>query len=224
MKKMLRTRGRASASTRPFLFALAVFILALFSTLPIFITRAANPSSGTIHPTDITPLMWDGTGVGGSAPNGESDCTEGVNCDSYTLTVSGQPADWTGKTIHIQITWLVPANDYDLYVHKDSLTGPIIKQSTGGAPGTSEQVDIDPTGPNGTGVYVVHVVDFTVAPGDPYHATASIVTPPPPFPTPAPATGIAPRYHVFPAPNGLGGSAGEPSIGVNWQTGKVFLL
>src|SRR5205085_11165954 len=139
-------------------------------------------------------------------------------------TVSEQPAGWTGKTIQIQITWLVPANDYDLSVHKDSLTGPIIKQSTGGAPGTSEQVDIDPTGPNGTGVYVVHVVDFTVAPGDPYHATASIVTPPPPFPTPAPATGIAPRYHVFPAPNGLGGSAGEPSIGVNWQTGKVFLL
>lgn len=30
----------------------------------------------------------------------------------------------------------------------------------------------------------------------------------------------APRFQVYPAPNGLGTDAGEPSIGVNWSTGN----
>jgi hypothetical protein len=33
---------------------------------------------------------------------------------------------------------------------------------------------------------------------------------------------VPPSYQNFPAPNGLAASAGEPSIGVNWKTGKVM--
>jgi hypothetical protein len=219
---LLHTRGQARSGLRWLLFALSISCVAFYGAWLLTSAHASNPSSGTIHPND-TPVSWDGTAAGGAA-TGEGDCVEGVNCDSYTLTISGQPADWTGKKVRIQITWLIPATDYDLYVHKDTIDGPIIKSSTNGAPGTSEQVEIDPTGPNGTGVYVVHVVDFSVPPGDQYHGVASVVNPPPPPPPPTPATGIAPRYHNFAPPNGLGGGAGEPSIGVNWQTGKVFLL
>jgi hypothetical protein len=32
----------------------------------------------------------------------------------------------------------------------------------------------------------------------------------------------APRYQVYPAPNGLGTDSGEPSIGVDWNTGNVM--
>ncbi|MFN2455015.1 MAG: PKD domain-containing protein [Pyrinomonadaceae bacterium] len=42
--------------------------------------------------------------------------------------------------------------------------------------------------------------------------------PPPPSGTPQPG----PRYQNYAAPNGVGTTAGEPSIGVNWQTGRVF--
>lgn len=221
---LTRMFGQRAVALRWSLVSLTGLALLLYLALPLTRTHASNPSSGTINPTDTSPVTWVGTATGGAAANGEASCTEGQNCDSYTLTVSGQPTDWTNKRIHIQINWLVPANDYDLYVHKDSLDGPIIKESTGGAPETSEQVDIDPSGPNGTGVYVVHVVDFTVAPGDQYSGSAAVVDvqAAPPFPTPQPGTGIAPRYQNYAAPNGLGGSAGEPSIGVNWQTGHVM--
>src|SRR4051812_14226958 len=138
MNMLLHTRRPTRSGLRWLLFALSFSVVALYGARVLTPTQASNPSSGTIHPND-TPISWVGTGTGGAAANGESDCTEGQNCDSYTLTVSGQPADWAGKTVHIQISWLIPATDYDLYVHKDSLTGPIIKQSTGGAPGTSEQ-------------------------------------------------------------------------------------
>jgi hypothetical protein len=56
--------------------------------------------------------------------------------------------------------------------------------------------------------------------GSPAAATITIVdddTPPPPPPPVSDA-----RYHVFPAPNGMGTSAGEPTIGVDWFTSRVM--
>jgi Fibronectin type III domain len=58
-------------------------------------------------------------------------------------------------------------------------------------------------------------------PNDPVPTPTPTPTPPP-FPTPQPATGIAPRYQNYAPPSGLGGDAGEPSIGVDWQTGNVM--
>ena len=58
-------------------------------------------------------------------------------------------------------------------------------------------------------------------PNDPVPTPTPTPTPGP-FPTPQPATGIAPRYQNYAPPSGLGGDAGEPSIGVNWQTGAVM--
>ncbi|MFL6210493.1 MAG: fibronectin type III domain-containing protein [Pyrinomonadaceae bacterium] len=48
--------------------------------------------------------------------------------------------------------------------------------------------------------------------------------PPPPTPTPPPPTGLAPRYQTYAAPNGLGGNAGEPSIGTDWLTGRAMYI
>ncbi|MGA9996674.1 MAG: fibronectin type III domain-containing protein, partial [Pyrinomonadaceae bacterium] len=47
---------------------------------------------------------------------------------------------------------------------------------------------------------------------------------PTPVPTPSPLGAALPRYQVFTPPNGsgLGLNSGEPSIGANWKTGKVF--
>ncbi|MDQ3687578.1 MAG: glycoside hydrolase [Acidobacteriota bacterium] len=141
--------------------------------LPLpFVARAAAPAAGTIGPSGPT-LNWTGTAIGGASA-GEDTCEEGVNCDTYTLNVSGTPADWTGKVISIKIAWTNPANDYDLYVHKDSNAGPIVGQSGDGAPDTEESTAISPSS-TGTGVYTVHVVYFSVTPlVDQYQGTASV--------------------------------------------------
>ncbi|MDQ6892346.1 MAG: hypothetical protein M3167_06665 [Acidobacteriota bacterium] len=163
-----RSRGSTSAA---FLF---VPLLAFGLVLAV---RAAAPAGGTIGPAGPT-LNWTGSAVGGSSA-GESSCVEGINCDTYTLNVSGAPADYAGNVIAIHIQWINPVNDYDLYVHKDSNSGPVVAQGqNGGAPGTSDGTTIDPAA-TGTGVYTVHVVYFSVTPlVDEYQGSASIVAKP----------------------------------------------
>jgi hypothetical protein len=156
-------------------FGLAFAISISIFGLVVFVARAAAPASGTISPTGpVAPFTgaWDGTAVGGSSA-GEATCVEGINCDTFTLTVS--PGDYTGKVIAIKIQWTVPADDYDLYVHKDSNSGPVVAQgANGGAPGTDEQTTIDPAA-TGTGIYTVHVVYFSVPPlVDEFHGTAQV--------------------------------------------------
>ena len=149
---------------------LAVATAAIF-VLPLAASQAAAPPSGTIGPSD-PPVAWDGPPTGGASAD-ESTCMEGVNCDTFTLNVSGTPVDWAGKIVAVRIAWTVQANDYDLYIHQGSNSGPTVGSSAGGAPDTDEQAAIDPAA-TGTGVYTVHVVFFTVGPGDPYHGTATV--------------------------------------------------
>ncbi len=137
---------------------------------PLPTTFASTPTAGTITPTGPTQT-WNGTAAGTGAAN-EAACVETVNCDTYTFNVA--PGDYTNKNISVRIEWTVPANDYDLYIHKDSNAGPVVASSASGAPQTSEAASIDPTS-TGTGVYTVHVLYFAVTPlADQYRGTASI--------------------------------------------------
>ncbi len=136
---------------------------------------AASPTSGTITPTGPA-VTFTGTVDGTGAAQGESTCVDGVNCDTFTLTVA--PGTYTNKTILVKIAWNIPADDYDLYVHKSTVSGTLIGSSANGAPSTSEQVTIDPnvTGP---GTYVIHVVYFTTASAaDEYVGTAALQSKP----------------------------------------------
>ena len=135
----------------------------------------ATPTSGTLNPggPDVT---WTGTAVGGSSQD-ESTCVEGVNCDTFTLTVGGEPADWAGSSVRITFNWPGVADDYDIYVHKGGLDGPIVDDAvTGNMP---EVIDFSPNQSTvGTGTFTVHVVYFAVAPlptGYQYNAVASAV-------------------------------------------------
>jgi len=146
-------------------------LLLLVGVLPRVLASA--PTAGTIG-TGGPALAWTGTATATGAANGESSCVEGVNCDSFTLTVSGQPSDWAGKFIPVSINWTIPADDYDLYIHKGGLTGPVVTSSANGAPGTSEMASITPA-TMGVGTYTVHVVYFTTASaGDQYKGSASV--------------------------------------------------
>ena len=214
----------------------AAFVLALLTlALPGFNrTRASNPTGGTINPTATTPVTWTGTAVAGGTLNapvgiaGEDLCQEGLTCDTFTLTVGGASADWAGKLIRIKIEWLLPATDYDLYIHKDSNSGPLVASSGRGAtsptePLTWEDTTIDPS-VSGTGVYTVRAVYYLATAADQYHGSATIENKPAPQPTPTPSNDSAPHYTNYAAPGELGNSAGEPSIGVNWNTGAAMFI
>jgi hypothetical protein len=192
----------------------------MLSALLGFLAFAADPTGGTIGPSGPA-VTWAGTGSGTPPTGGAEDaCEEGQNCDSFKLTISGTPADWAAavKVVHVQINWTSPSTDYDLYVHKGSLDGPLVASSGAGG-STSEQVDLDPRRSSvGTGDFIVHVVYFAATLADQYAGAATLADAAP-LPAPAPAaTGTAPRFENLtpPAagPNTLGLHAGEPSIGI----------
>lgn len=230
MSKLLRKNTRQLSATTLIVGALIIFAFTFVDR-----SRSANPTSGTLSPSGPN-VTWAGTAVGGASAD-ESTCVEGVNCDTFTLTLSGTPADWSGKKAHVVISWTDPSSagvDYDLYIHKGDNNGPLVGSSAQSAT-TSETVDIDPNlGTVGTGAFTVHVVYFAATSANQYGGTASAVAgAPPPSPTPTPggsATPTAtpavvagvPRYQTYNSPPGVADDAGEPSIGVNWNTEKKF--
>jgi len=182
----------------------------------VFPASASTPSSGTLGPLKGSSSAWAGSGIAGATTD-ETTCVDGTDCDVYTVTLTGSSSNYKGLILAISIAHSISLNDYDLYVHKGSLTGPVVASATSGIPETGEAVVIDPT-VSGTGVYTVHVVDSAVAPGDAYNGTAAITTPP----TDTPARGTAPTYANYQSPPGLGDSSGEPSIGANFNSGHIM--
>ncbi|MBA2434212.1 MAG: hypothetical protein H0V54_03835 [Chthoniobacterales bacterium] len=186
----------------------------------------ATPGSGTLNPGGPN-ISWVGTGTGVPPSPDESTCVEGVNCDTFTLTLSGTPGDWVGKTARVVISADDPdLSDYDVFIHKGAdNSGPLVgSAASGGTP--PEVVDLDPNNPAvGTGVFSVHVVYFAATSADQYSGSASVIggvpTPTPtPTPSPTPVAGT-PRFFNYYAPPGVANDAGEPTIGVNWTTENV---
>ena len=134
----------------------------------------ASPGAGTLGPTPGSSITWKGTAVGGAAPD-EASCVEGVNCDTFVLTLSGSPGDWDEKTARITFTWPNAVDDYDIYVHKGTADGPIVDDSA--SSDQPEVINLDPANTSvGTGVFYVHVVYFAVVPpAQQYTAVATTV-------------------------------------------------
>jgi hypothetical protein len=153
MSKLLRKHTRyVSAAT---LIGSAVILLSF-----IFVdhSRSANPTAGTLSPGGAN-VAWAGTAIGGSSEEGEDTCIDGLNCDTFLLTLSGTPADWVGQKALVTISWANANDDFDVYIHKGNTnTGPLVGSSAAGGAGP-ETVEIDPNTPNiGTGVFSVHVI------------------------------------------------------------------
>ncbi len=213
-----KSPGQSGLITLRSFLACTLFCGSLFLILATF---AASPSGGNITPTGPN-LAWTGTASGIPPTGGAEDaCEEGTNCDSYALTISGVPADWiaASKQVHVQINWSLPASDYDLYVHKGGLDGPVVA-SSGSAGTTSEQVDLNPASSSiGTGLFTVHVVYYAATQADQYSGVANLASAgAAPMPAPTPSSGFAPRYETYTPPAAgpatLGLHAGEPSIGI----------
>jgi hypothetical protein len=147
-------------------------IAIMVAVYPHLAAVASAPAAGSIGSSGPN-ISWTGNAAGTGAAT-EAVCVEGVNCDTFALTVL--PGDYTNKLVSVRIDWALSANDYDLFIHKDSNAGPIVASSSEGAPQTSEATAIDPS-TTGTGVYTVHVVYFAVTPlADQYRGTAGILT------------------------------------------------
>src|SRR5213592_2116684 len=237
--KKISSSMTARATLGALFFVISVFLVvfALFTTG----LRSATPNSGTLGPTGPT-VNWAGTATGGSSLD-ESTCVEGVNCDTFILTLSGTPADWTGLKARLTISCADPSgvSDYDLYVHKGDNGGPIVpggESAHGGTP--PEVVDLDPSNPAiGTGQFSVHVVYFSATAAFQYSGSASAISTTAGSalaPSAPQDTGPKIGFENFEAPGTLvqvasssqgptahtveylGHDAGEPSIGVNWRS------
>lgn len=144
---------------------------------------AANPTEGTLNPGSTAPLQFVGNALGGPAITTETACQDGINCDVFTIHLSGSAEDYAGTQLVIKITFSM-LSDYDMYVHKDTVNGKVVfPAGNGSQPNTSEQVVINPA-TSGAGDYVVHIVYATVVPSDQYQGTATLqsaatATPPP---------------------------------------------
>src|SRR5258708_3458691 len=99
---------------------------------------AATPSAVTVHASD-TQVTFTSL-VGGSNPVDRTSCVYGVTCDSLHLTIAA--GDYTGKNLVIEIHWLNPASDYDLYCFEGVVDGPNVRISTDSVPDTVEVVPL----------------------------------------------------------------------------------
>jgi hypothetical protein len=212
------------------------------------VPNSPNPTSGNVGPAPGGPsASWQqGTPASLVGPNVnmESSCVENVTCETFTLTINGTQASWAGQRVQVQAKWQNGANEYDLYIHQGANTntsgtgansGPLVTSVVNG-PGLTTQTAFIDVAQWGTGVFTVHVVyDVTPVATDVYTGTATAVPQTPPPPPPAPQdNGPKIGYENFEAPGILvpgsatssgaitveyqGRGAGEPSVGVNWNS------
>ncbi|HSI73832.1 MAG TPA: hypothetical protein VK934_11715 [Fimbriimonas sp.] len=170
---LFRTFGRKRAA-RKWLYVPAA--LAALLLLPMA-ALSSDPPAASLTSTAGNTITWHGTALGSGSAD-ESTCQEGVNCDTFMLYVGGAKYNWAKKLIRVDVSWGVAANDYDLYVHKDSVSGPLVEDSGSGAPSTKESVILDPN-KTGVGFYAVRVVYFATTPQtDQYVGVATTINRP----------------------------------------------
>src|SRR5262245_5002571 len=232
--RVLSSRPLNSYGVLAVVLSLLATVSAALLTQPT--VHASNPSAGSINLTSAA-ISGQGSALAGGATGdpaaglitSEGMCVEGVSCDTYTLTIEGAPQDWinANKLVHVHLGWTLSAQDFDLYVHKGDLNGPVVANSGNGVTTgilTNEDADLDTSRPSvGTGTFAVHVVYWTATAAEQYTGTVSVANvpaAPPPTPTPTPTNEPlgTPRFYSYIAPPGVADDAGEPSIGVNWKS------
>jgi hypothetical protein len=197
----ISTKKAPTRRTRAFVKHLSFVLLTLCCAA--LSVQAANPSAGTVGPSPGDYTHWYGTQTAAGASLDESTCVEGVNCDTFKLTISGNSSDWVGKHARVSIFWGVQTSDYDLYIHKGTNAGPLVAKSAHGATdseGIEEIIYLDPA-TTGTGDYSIHVVYFATT-GSLYtgDVTVSNNIVPEPTPTPEPTPEPTPTPTPIPTP------------------------
>jgi hypothetical protein len=243
--RIVRSVGKIALVT---LLSAVGLVLLLHDMLPVSAQTGAAPSSAI--GSSSGPVSWDfGPVVAGTVTNvGIQDiCPPGM-CDNHDLTVVlPAPAATFYQTmtakLTIKYTWTstVPT-DLDVFAISPGGAdhGPGSPDNTSTGPGEEDLTVTDPV----DGIWHIRSVASTTPVPTSAHAVVTLTvaarptTPPPPPPAPG-----APAFINYPAPNdctgtqqppnciqpSLGSStagehgAGEPSIGVDWNSGKTFI-
>ena len=186
----------------------------LFSGFGAGLAGAANPSSGTVTARSTAVsysagpfLLSNATGLAGNVI-----CNAATPCDDFKLTVDLPTTYASDYNLAVKIQWPNSAADFDLYVL--DADGVVVNSA---ASSSDPEVALIPAI---SGTYTVRVVPF--APLAQSITGTVDLTPKPTAAAPAPGT--PPGYAIYqpPAGSGLGTTAGEPTIGVNWKSGKVL--
>jgi hypothetical protein len=175
---------------------------------------AATPAGGTV--SSASPkAAWNAGPFAvpnATATAGNVVCNQVTVCDDYTLTVDVPAGYDAGNDLKIKVGWANSAADFDVYL-LDSAGTEIAQAASSADP---EVLVVPPV----AGKYTVRVVPFNPL-GESYSATAELVAKPAP-PTPGPTGATSFTNYAAPGTLPRAHSAGEPSIGVNWKTGKAM--
>ena len=208
--------------------ALISFVVLAFSTA---IFAATSPASGTVSPASPTLTYTGGPFPisNPSSPTGDNPpaCVEGT-CSVFTLNVSIPSTDFNSYKATLTVGWTNSGTttlggattDYDVYIYSPDVTTEVGRAASQANP----EVAVFNVQPGGS--YEIWVDPFDVSPSVAFTATVTLTrntgTSWPPnagVTTVPPGT---PRFFNYHAPPGVAEDAGEPSIGVNRKTEKVF--
>src|SRR5207302_5882646 len=201
--------------------------------------QVTTPPSSTISSSSGS-LAWDFGPVGGGTVvnEGIQDICPPVMCDDHDLTVVlPAPAATFYQTMTAKLTFKYTwtstlPTDLDIFAISPNAAdhGPGSPDATSTGPGEEDLTLTDPI----DGLWHIRSVAATVPLPVSAHAVVSMTVSPRPTtaPPPPPAPG-APAFVNYAAPENIPPSlgstsasqhaAGEPSIGVDWNTGKAFI-
>lgn len=212
--------------------ALRVVVLCAVVAMATVAVAATTPSSGTVSPANPT-LTFTGGPFPVSNPTdplGETPppCTS-LTCGQFALSVSIPAADFNSYKARVTVGWTNSGtttqqssnSDFDVYVYTPDLTG---SKSVQAASSSNPEVGVFDVQSGST--YTIYVMPFDVSPTVAFNATVTLIrnTPAPwgsvsPNPTLPAGT---PRFFNYHAPAGVAEDAGEPQIGINRKTEKIF--
>ena len=179
-------------------------------------SHSATPAAGAI--SESSPrVTWTGAF---KAPTGSADCggANNAGCENFKLTITPPSASYGPYLVEVRLQPEL-AGDWDMQVYGP--TGALVDGS-GNSPGQGELVVLM-SPPAGT--YTVSAAPFAPvvgADGSSFSASAEIKHHFINSAQQGPDTNVS--YQNFSAPAGLGDTAGEPTVGVNWNTGRAMFI
>jgi hypothetical protein len=218
----------------------AVVLRVLVGILVLILSSAAfaatTPASATLSPASPTVNYTGGPFAvsNPSSPLGDTPpaCAQDIPCSEFVLTISIPASDSHAYKARLSVGWSNSGtttqgstnSDYDVYVYSPDLTGTKVTQG----PGNTNPELASFAVANGT--YRIYVVPYDTSPTVPFSASVSLEA------TASGGGGAAwgpnlgnttvppgtPRFYNYHAPPGVAEDAGEPLIGVNRKSEKVF--
>jgi hypothetical protein len=194
--------------------ALAAATLLVMAAGGVTAAEAATPGAGTVSSTSPAASWTGGPFVvpNATATTGTLACNAAAPCDDYALTVDVPAGYDAGNDLKIKVSWPNSAADFDVYLYDSAGT------EVGQAASTADPETL--VVPPVAGQYTVRIVPFAPL-GESYSATAQLA-PKPAAPAPGPVGAASFTNYAAPGTLPRAHDAGEPSIGINWKTGKVM--